>query len=119
MSTASNKEIVNKLNALFAEGDVETFIDYCADNVVWGMVGSPALEGKEAVSKAMKTDDFPDPPKIMVKNVIADGDMVMSDGTMSMKKKDGTIVDMAYCDVYKFANGQIIELTSYIIDLKK
>ncbi|POY36998.1 ketosteroid isomerase [Solitalea longa] len=118
MSTASNKEIVNKVNALFAEGDTQTFLDYCSDNVKWGMVGSLALEGKEAIRKEMKSDEYPEPPHIVPNHVIADGDMVMSDGTLSMKKKDGTITNMAYCDVYQFADGKIVELTTYMVTLK-
>ena len=44
--SAKNKEIVEKVNASFAEGSVEGFLLNCADEVVWTMVGNKTTKGK-------------------------------------------------------------------------
>ena len=44
--SAKNKEIVEKVNASFAEGEMEGFLSFCADDLVWTMVGSKTVKGK-------------------------------------------------------------------------
>ena len=51
--SAKNKEIVEKVNAAFAEGSVEGFLSFCADDVVWTMVGDKTVKGKDAIRQWM------------------------------------------------------------------
>ena len=113
MST-KNKEIVEKVNASFAEGSVEEFLSHCADDVVWTMVGNKTTRGKTGIREWMAGMDI-EPPKFTVDNIIADGDFVMAYGDMTMKEKDGKTVPYAYCDIYRFRDGKIVELNSFVI----
>lgn len=45
---------IQRINKAFAEGDIEFFLANVADDVRWTMVGSPPIQGKEAVSEAMR-----------------------------------------------------------------
>jgi ketosteroid isomerase-like protein len=112
--SAKNKEIVEKVNASFAEGDVEGFLSNCADDVVWTMVGNKTTRGTNAIREWLASMDM-EPPKFTVDNIIAEGDFVTAYGDMTMKEKDGKAVPYAYCDIYRFRDGKIVELNSFVI----
>jgi ketosteroid isomerase-like protein len=116
--SAVNKAIVESVNDAFAGNNIERFLDHCSEEITWTMVGKPVLKGKQDIREFMNSmGDCPTPPEMEVINIIAEGDLVAADGTMSMPNADGTIYNGAYCDIYHFRNGEIIKLTSYIVDL--
>ena len=112
--SAKNKEIIEKVNASFAEGDVEGFLSHCAEDVVWTMVGNKTTRGKNAIREWMASMEM-EPPKFTVDNIIGEGDFVTAYGDMTMKDKDGKTVPYAYCDIYRFRDGKIAELNSFVI----
>ena len=112
--SAKNKEIVEEVNTSFGEGSVEGFLSHCADDVAWTMVGNKTTKGKNAIGEWMASMDT-EPPKFTVDNIIADGDFVTAYGDMIMKEKDGKTVPYAYCDIYRFRDGKIAELNSFVI----
>jgi ketosteroid isomerase-like protein len=111
---ATNKEIVEQVNDSFAAGSMEGFLSQCADDVVWTMVGSKTTKGKNAIREWLASMNM-EPPKFTVDNIIADGDFVSVYGDMTMKEKDGKAVPYAYCDIYRFRSGKIVELNSFVI----
>jgi uncharacterized protein len=113
MST-KNKEIVEKVNASFAEGGGEVFLSHCADDVVWTIVGNKTTKGKNAIREWMASMDI-EPPKFTVDNIIAEGDFVTAYGDMTMNDNDGKSAPYAYCDIYRFRDGKIAELNSFVI----
>jgi ketosteroid isomerase-like protein len=112
--SAKNKEIVEKINASFAEGGVEGFLSFCADDVEWTMVGDKSVKGKDAIRKWMASMDV-EPPKFTVDNIIAEGDFVTAYGDMTMKDKDGKDASYSYCDIYRFRGDKIVALSSFVI----
>ena len=112
--SATNKQIVEEVNASFAEGGVEGFLSHCAEDVVWTIVGNKTTRGKNAIREWMASMKI-EPPKFTVDNIIADGDFVTAYGDMTMKEKDGKTVPYAYCDIYRFRDGKIAELNSFVI----
>ena len=110
-----NKQIVEKINTSFAEGDTEGFLSYCAENIKWTMFGEKSVEGKSAVREWMSSMEGMEPPKFTVDNLIADGDFVVSSGNMTMKDKEGKTAPYAYCDIYRLSGGKIAELRSFVI----
>ncbi|MBA3321221.1 MAG: nuclear transport factor 2 family protein [Pyrinomonadaceae bacterium] len=109
-----NKEIIEKVNAAFAEGNTEGFLSFCAEDVQWTMVGDKTVKGKDAIRQWMASMDS-EPPKFTVNNVIAEGDFVTAHGDVTMKGKDGKTVPYAYCDIYRFRDGKIVELSAFVI----
>ena len=114
--SANNKEIVEKVNASFAEGGSggEGFLSFCADEVAWTMVGHKTVKGKTAIREWLAAMDI-EPPKFTVDNVIAEGDFATAYGDMTMKDKNGKWEPYAYCDIYRFRDGKIAELSSFVI----
>lgn len=113
-----NKEIVKKVDASFSEGNVEGFLETCAEDIVWRIVGDRTTTGKEAIREWMSEMEGNEPPKINAKNHVAENDTVVAYGDMTMNEK-GETVAYDYCDTYRFENGKIIELTSYVIKTEK
>ena len=114
----TNKQIVEKINKAFADNDPEGFLSYCADNVVWTMVGEKTTNGKTAIREWMAQMKDMEPPKFTVDQLIAEGDSVACCGDMSMKDKEGKLGKYSYCDVYRFSNGKITELRSFVVEHK-
>jgi uncharacterized protein (TIGR02246 family) len=112
--SARSKEIVAKVNAAFAENNMEGFLSFCADDIEWTMAGDKSVKGKEAIRKWMESMDV-EPPQFTVDTVIAEGDSVVAHGNMTMKDADGKTVPYAYCDIYRFRDDKIVELIAFVI----
>lgn len=110
----NNKAILEKGNAAVTRGDNEGFLLFCADDTEWKFVGDKILRGKEAVRQWMATT-YMEPPKFNVANLIAEGDFVTALGDITMKDEDGKEAHYSYCDVWRFHEGKIVELTAFVI----
>lgn len=109
------KEIIKEVNASFAENNMEGFFKHCAENVEWKMVGDKTTKGVAAIREWMASMPNNEPPKINNQVVISEDDSAVSRGNMTMKNETGEDVSYDFCDVYKFENDKIIELTSFVI----
>ncbi|MGV8964106.1 MAG: nuclear transport factor 2 family protein [Candidatus Saccharimonadaceae bacterium] len=114
------KEIVEKADEAFAHNKPEDFLSLCADQIVWRMVGESTVEGKDEVRKWMTMGmDYEGeesaPPKIHISNIIEENNCVIAYGEMELAKKNEVDQKYNYCDIYRFLNDKIIELTSYVI----
>ena len=113
--SAQHKQIVEQVNAAFAQNNPEGFLSFCADDVEFTMIGDKTVKGKDAVRKWMASMESAEPPKITVDRVIAEGDFATAHGNMTMKDKDGKTVPYAYCDIYRFRGDQIVELRAFVV----
>jgi ketosteroid isomerase-like protein len=114
------KEIVNKVNEAFTTGNTGAFLDLCADDVVWNIVGDQTINGKGAMREFLKTMEGHEPPKFSVDILIAEGDLAMAAGGMTMEEEPGCEGAYEYCDIYRFnADGRITELRTFVTKLKK
>ncbi len=112
------REIVKKVNTAFLENAPEDFLAFCSDDFVWTMVGEKTYNGKAAVRDFMSHCEGAEPPVFTVDQMIAEGDSVICYGDMKMKGEDGKESDYSYCDAYRFAGEQIVELKSFIVKHK-
>jgi uncharacterized protein len=110
----NNKAILEAANGAIAQGNYEGFLSFCADDTKWTFVGDKTLEGKEAVRQWMVTT-YLEPPKFRVVNLIAEGDFVTALGDITMKDEDGKTADYSYCDIWRFGDGQMVELRAFVI----
>ena len=110
-----NKEIIKKVNESFAAGKTDGFLEQCADNVVWTMVGDRVTKGKAAIKEWMSKMEGFEPPKFTVDRVIAEGDSVVCYGDMTMKGEDGKEGKYSYVDAYQFSGDKIAELRSFVV----
>lgn len=113
-----NKEIIEKVNKAFIEGNTEGFLEHCADDVSWTMEGEKTTIGVADIRAWMSQMDGMEPPKFTVDRLIAEGDDVICYGTMSMKGEDGKPADYSYCDAYTFKGDKIATMRSFVVKHK-
>ena len=113
----NNKAILEQGKAAITEGNNEGFLVFCAEDTQWTFLGEKTLQGKEAVRQWMAAT-YQEPPKFMVENLIAEGDFVTAVGKITMKDEEGKAAQYAYCDVWKFYEGKIVELKAFVIKTK-
>ena len=110
----TNKVTLTKANAAVAQGDNEGFLKFCTEDTEWTFVGDKVLQGKEAVREWMAIA-YIRPPKFNVKNLIAENDFVTAIGNITMTDKEGKTAHYSYCDVWRFRDGKMAELTALVI----
>ena len=115
--TENNKSILIKANEAVSNGDYEGFLAYCTEDTKWIFVGDQVLEGKEEVRKWMLTE-YTVPPKFDLKTLIAENDYVTALGQITLINEQGVGVQYCYCDVWKFRDGKMHELTAFVIEPK-
>jgi uncharacterized protein len=114
----NNKATLKKANAAIAKGDNEGFLEFCTDDTQWTFVGDKILQGKEAVRQWMAIT-YIQPPKFDVRNLIAENDFVTALGYITMTGEHGKEARYSYCDVWRFREGKMAELTAFVIEIKE
>jgi ketosteroid isomerase-like protein len=109
----TNKTILEKANAAIAEGNIESFLSFCAEDIDWTMVGDTSLKGKEAVRQWMATV-YAEPPQFTVTHWITEGDFLVVQGEIDLKE-EGKLVHYSYCDVWRFQEGKMVALKAYAV----
>jgi len=114
-----NIATVKKVDAAFANNNIEDFFNECVENVEWTMAGEQPVKGLSAIREWMKQMEGCEPPAINNHKMIADNGSVAAYGDMSMKNKDGEAEVFDYCDLYDFnEDGKITKLISFVIKKK-
>ena len=112
---ATNKEICQQ----FSEGNFPFCYNYFADNVEWDLVGSNTAKGKNNVIEycdKMMTEMAA--TTLQNTNIIGESEHIAIEGICSYTDADSNPAEVAYCDVFRFANNKIVSITSYCIEKK-
>ena len=115
----NRKETVQRINAAFAENDLEKVLSFCTDDLIWTMVGDTTVRGKDSIRQWMASMN-PQPPQFTIQHTVAEGDFVITRGDMTMpEKKNGPSIPYTFCDIYRFAGDKVAELTAFVIRTDK
>lgn len=114
MDTEHNKKTLELANAAVSRGDHEGFLFYCTEDTKWNFVGQQILEGKESVRQYM-AETYIEPPQFEVKRLVAEGNMVVAIGKISLKNKNGKMANYSYCDIWTFREGIMHELSAFVV----
>lgn len=113
--TDTHKATLQKANAAITQGDYEGFLAHCTEDTVWHFIGDRSLDGKEAVRAWMATA-YQEPPVFEVHRLVAEDDIVTAIGEIALKDDNGEAKRHAYCDVWRFRDGQLAELHAFVIE---
>jgi len=111
----SQKEIVSAYMDSFNEGNHAKILECLADDVRWDMPGYFRRTGKEEFDKEIENDAFEGRPSISVTRLVEEGNVVIAEGAVKCKIKNGGMLDAVFCDVFVFTGGRISHLTSYLM----
>ena len=110
----SNKEIVRKVNQGFLDANIDSILEHFADDITWNMIGHRSASGKDDIRAWLGDMKECEPPKFTEDILIAEGDTAICSGDMTMTDKEGATSEWSYCDIYRFSDGKITELRSFL-----
>ena len=112
---SEQKRVVEKYMEGFRATDHAKILSCLTDDVVWDMPGFFYHEGIKAFDKEIENPNADGNPEITITRLIEEGNIVVAEGTVNAKMKDGGLIDAEFCDVFHFTNGKISKLTTYIM----
>ncbi|WP_285008252.1 nuclear transport factor 2 family protein [Pedobacter faecalis] len=116
---ATTKELIEEINAMFTSGEMEKFLDYMAEDIVWEMYSSTSGHKKfNGKAELAGMDDGSMPVEMHFKfgQITIEGNVAAVEGTATGKRADGSPYESGFCDVYHFSNDKIVKMTSYVIE---
>lgn len=115
---SANKQTVEHYMAAFNMLDHTAILDCLTDDVEWVLPGAFHLHGKAAFDKEIENDAFVGRPVITTTRLTEENDIVVAEGTVQCTKKDGTPMNLAFCDVFVMRGAKIKQLISYLMEVR-
>jgi uncharacterized protein len=111
---AVNGELLKRISEEFAKGNLGFSEAFLADDIKWNILGDDTIVGKEQVLEVSKMGQLQSYPVITIKNIIQEGHWVVIESTGEAKTKNGKQYNQAYCEVFRFDNEKLQEITTYL-----
>ena len=113
-----NKTTIERYMAGFRASDHELILSCLTDDVEWDIPGWVRLSGKEAFDKEIENPAFIGRPTIDVTRLTEENGVVVAEGTVRSRRREGPDLNAVFCDVFEMRGGKIKRLISYIVELK-
>jgi uncharacterized protein len=108
------KPTKREISEQFAKGNLEFSAKYLAEDIKWNILGENPILGKEQVLEVSKMTQLENYPVITIKNVVVEGDYVVIEATGKATTRSGKPYDQTYCDVFRFKDDTLVEITTYL-----
>ncbi len=112
-----NKKTVERYMDGFNKSDHQQILSCLTEDVEWEMPGAFHLVGKDAFDKEIENDAFVGSPTITITRIIEENDVVIAEGAVRVKKKNGGFLNAVFCDVFAMETGKIKRLTTYLTEV--
>ena len=112
-----NKNTVERYMDGFRRTDHAQILSCLADDVEWAIPGAFHAHGKDAFDQQIENDAFTGHPAITVTRLTEEGEVVVAEGSVRTQRKDGSYLNLAFCDVFEMRDGRIRKLISYLVEL--
>lgn len=109
-----DKQLQKKISEEFAKGNLDFTAEYLADNVKWNILGDSPIIGRAEVLEVSKMLQLQSFPIITIKNIVAEGNYVVVESTGEAKTTNGKQYNQTYCDVFRFGDDKLQEITTYL-----
>jgi ketosteroid isomerase-like protein len=113
-----NKKIVEMYMDGFRRTDRSLILSTLADDIEWEIPGAFHARGKEEFNRHIVDDGFVGAPAISVTRLTEGDHVVVAEGTVRTQRTDGTVLNLAFCDVFEIKDGRIRRLISYLMETK-
>jgi ketosteroid isomerase-like protein len=84
-------------------------------DVEWEIPGAFSIRGQEEFDKHIVDEGFVGSPAITVTRLIEEDDVVVAEGRVQTQRKDGSALNLVFCDVFEMQGGKIRRLISYLM----
>ena len=114
-----NKQVVETYIDGFNKSDHAQILSCLTDDVIWEMPGLFYLTGKKEFDGEIENDAFVGRPEVVVLRMVEEGNIVVAEGSVKSRFKNGDLLDAMFCDLFHFEKGKIKKLTGYLMQNKK
>lgn len=112
-----NKQVVETYMEGFRRSDHALILSCLTDDIEWSLPGAFEARGKQEFDEHIESDSFVGSPEIVVTRLTEEADVVVAEGFVRTQHRDGTIINLAMCDVCEMRDGKIRRLTSYLMNV--
>ena len=116
--TNGNKKTVERYMEGFRRSDHEEILACLTDDVEWEIPGLFHVRGREAFDRHIEDEGFVGSPDITVTRLTEESDVVLAEGLVRAHRKDGTVLNLAFCDVFEMRDARIRKLVSYLMETR-
>lgn len=116
MATENRKTVAKYMDG-FRNGDHRQVLSCLTEDVEWEMPGCFRLIGKDAFDREIENEAFVGRPTITVTRLTEEDDVVIAEGTVQCRRRDGGLLDAVFCDVFTMQGARIKGLVSYLMEL--
>ena len=102
----------------FRKSDHAQILSCLTDDVEWEIPGAFHIRGREEFDKHIENEGFVGSPAIVVTRLTEDADVVVAEGSVRTQRKDGTFLNLAFCDVFEMQGHRIRRLISYLVETR-
>jgi uncharacterized protein len=113
-----NKRTVETYMDGFRSTDRLKILSCLTDDVEWLIPGVFHVRGKEEFNKHIVDEGFVSRPTIDVTRLTEENEVVVAEGSVRTERTDGTLLGLAFCDVFEMQGSRIRRLTSYLMEIK-
>jgi ketosteroid isomerase-like protein len=110
-----NKRTVEKYMEAFNELDHAKILSCLTDDVEWVLPGAFHHVGKQAFDKEIENDAFSGKPIIAITRMTEENDVVIAEGSVEARKKDGEVLNLVFADVFEMRDSKIKKLITYLL----
>lgn len=119
IAMSENKKTVERYMEGFRRTDHAMVLSCVTDDVEWLIPGMFHSRGKEAFDNEIENEAFTGSPAITVTRMIEESDVVLAEGTVCARRKDGGLFNAVFCDVFEMERWKIKKLISYLMEIKE
>ena len=113
-----NKKTIEAYMDGFRTTDRPMILSCLTDDVEWVIPGAFHVRGKDDFATHIVDEGFVGHPVITVSRLLEAGETVVAEGAVRAPTKDGTFLDLVFCDVFDMRDGKIRRLVSYLMETK-
>jgi hypothetical protein len=114
------KLTIRQIAEAFSSHQFDLTYPYISDTIQWHLVGNKKLDGKEEVVSACRESAhyLADVKTDFIKfDIVADNNKVAVNSVAEYIDQEQHSTRVASCDIYRFVEEQLVEITSYCIEL--
>lgn len=113
-----NQKTVETYMDGFRSSDRPQILSCLTADIEWEIPGAFHVQGKEEFEKHIVDEGFVGSPAITVTRLTESNDVVVAEGSVRTQRKDGTFLNLAFCDVFEMQDHKIRRLISYLMETK-
>lgn len=114
----TNKQTVEKYMEGFRRSDHFAILACLTDDVEWEIPGAFHIHGKDVFDRHIEDEAFVGSPAITVTRLTEENDVVIAEGAVRAQRRDGAVLNLAFCDVFELREGLIRRLVSYLVEVR-